>query len=115
MPAVAGFETILPAVTTTPIADVFVWNKLTPRVGFTLARRQARKTIVRGSYAMFASQLPAAQAAFVSPIQYSYAYYNAVDRNEDGVAQLSEILVTQGLQGFAGFDPKNPKRRGEYA
>jgi len=109
VPAVAGFETILPAMTTTPIANAFVWNKLTPRAGFTLALDQARKTIVRGSYAMFASQLPAAQAAFVSPIQYSYAYYNAVDRNEDGVAQLSEILVNQGLQGFAGFDPKNPK------
>jgi hypothetical protein len=109
VPGVAGFETILPAVSTPAISNVFVWNKLTPRVGFTVAVDQARKTIVRGSYAMFASQLPAAQAAFVSPIQYSYAYYNAVDRNGDGVAQLSEILVNQGLQGYAGFDPKNPK------
>jgi hypothetical protein len=107
--AVAGFENLLPAIGTPPIPDVFVWNKLTPRVGFTLAVDQARKTIVRGSYAMFASQLPAAQAAFVSPIQYAYAYYNAVDRNEDGVAQLSEILVNQGLQGYVGFDPTNPK------
>jgi hypothetical protein len=109
VPAVAGFETILPAVATPPIPNAFIWNKLTPRVGFTLAVDQARKTIVRGSYAMFASQLPAAEAAFVSPIQYAYAYYNAVDRNGDGVAQLSEILVSQGLQGYAGFDPKNPK------
>src|SRR4051794_3172730 len=107
--AVAGFETILPAITTAAIPNVFAWNTLTPRVGLTLALDESRKTIVRGSYAMFASQLPPAQAAFVSPIQYSYAYYNAVDRNEDGVAQLSEILVGQGLQGFAGFDPKNPK------
>jgi hypothetical protein len=61
---------------------VFVWNSFTPRVGFTLALGEAHKTIVRGSYAMFASQLPASQAAFVSPIQYAYAYYNAVDRNE---------------------------------
>src|SRR3954454_9814196 len=58
---------------------------------------------------MFATQLAGAQDAVVESIQDSYAYYNAVDRNEDGVAQLSEILISQGLQGFAGFDPKNPK------
>jgi hypothetical protein len=71
---------------------------------------KARKTVVRGSYAMFASQLPGSLAAFVSPIQYSYAYYNAVDRNGDGVAQPNEVLVNQGLQGFYGFDPRNPAR-----
>ncbi len=108
VPAVAGFETLLPALSTPAVHGVFVWNSLTPRVGLTLAVDEARKTIVRGSYAMFASQLPGSQAAFVSPIQYAYAYYNAVDRNGDGVAQLNEILTNQGLQGFAGFDPKHP-------
>ena len=113
MPAVAGFATLLPAISAPPASGVFVWNSFTPRVGFTLALDQARKTIVRGSYAMFASQLPAAQAAFVSPIQYAYAYYNAVDRNGDGIAQLSEVLINQGLQGYVGFDPKNPTARGQ--
>ena len=108
VPAVAGFETLLPALSTPAVDGVFVWNSTTPRVGFTLAVDEARKTIVRGSYAMFASQLPGAQAAFVSPIQYAYAYYNAIDRNADGIAQLSEVLVNQGLQGYGGFDPKNP-------
>jgi hypothetical protein len=108
VPAVTGFTTLLPAISASPVNNVFVWNSFTPRIGFTLAVDEAHKTIVRGSYAMFASQLPASQAAFASPIQYSYAYYNAVDRNEDGVAQLSEVLVNQGLQGYTGFDPKNP-------
>ena len=108
VPAVKGFEAILPALSTPAVGGVFTWNSVTPRVGLALAVDEARKTIVRGSYAMFASQLPAPQAAFVSPIQYAYAYYNAVDRNEDGVAQLGEILVNQGLQGYSGFDPKNP-------
>jgi hypothetical protein len=106
--AVAGFEQLLPSAATGPIDDVFVWTNLTPRVGATLALDEARRTIVRGSYAMFASQLPAAQAAFVSPVQNAYAIYNAVDSNGDGIAQLSEILTAQGLQGFSGFDPKNP-------
>ena len=109
VPAVAGFETLLPAVSTGAVGGVFVWDSVTPRVGFTLAVDDAHKTIVRGSYAMFASQLPSAQAAFVSPIQYAYAYYNAVDKNGDGVAQVSEVLVNQGLQGYVGFDPKNPQ------
>ena len=108
VPAVAGFESILPAITTPAASGVFVWNSFTPRVGFTLALDQARKTIVRGSYAMFASQLPGSEAAFVSPIQYAYAYYNAVDKNGDGIAQLGEILINQGLQGYSGFNPKSP-------
>jgi hypothetical protein len=106
--AVAGFETLLPAVATPPINDVFVWTSLTPRVGVTVALDEARRTIVRGSYAMFASQLPVAQAAFASPVQYAYATYNALDKNGDGIAQLGEILTAQGLQGSTGFDPKNP-------
>ncbi|HMF95867.1 MAG TPA: TonB-dependent receptor [Vicinamibacterales bacterium] len=106
--AVPGFETLLPAVTALPIDNVFTWSNVTPRVSATLAVDESRKTVVRGSYAMFASQLPGSLAAFVSPIQYAYAYYNAVDRNGDGTAQQSEVLLNQGLQGFSGFDPKNP-------
>ena len=61
---------------------------------------EARKTVVRASYAMFASQLPGDEAKFVSPIQYSYAYYNAVDRNGDGVAQLERDPVQPGAAGL---------------
>jgi carboxypeptidase family protein/TonB-dependent receptor-like protein len=108
--AVPGFDTLLPGVTALPIDNVFVWKNVTPRLSATYAVDESRKTVVRGSYAMFASQLPGALATFVSPIQYAYAYYNAVDRNGDGTAQQSEVLVNQGLQGFYGFDPKNPTR-----
>jgi hypothetical protein len=109
VPGVAGIP-ILPALNAPAVPGVFKWNNVTPRVGITYAIDESRKTIVRASYAMFASQLPGDEAKFVSPIQYSYAYYNAVDRNGDGVAQLSEILFNQGLQGYSGFDPTNPTR-----
>jgi hypothetical protein len=109
--AVPGFDAVLPAMSATPIDNVFTWTNVTPRLSAALALDESRKTVVRGSYAMFASQLPGALAAFVSPIQYSYAYYNAVDRNGDGAAQQSEVLVNQGLQGFSGFDPANPSRQ----
>jgi len=108
--AVPGFATVLPAMASTPIDNVFTWTNVTPRLSAAFAVDESRKTVVRGSYAMFASQLPGALAAFVSPIQYSYAYYNAVDRNGDGAAQQSEVLVNQGLQGYSGFDPANPSR-----
>ena len=109
VPGVAGIP-ILPALSAPAVSGVFTWNDIVPRIGVTYAVDQSRKTVVRASYAMFASQLPGDEAKFVSPIQYWYAYYNAVDRNGDGVAQLSELLIDQGLTGFTGFDPTNPGR-----
>jgi len=109
VPGVAGIP-ILPAISAPAVKGVYTWNNVTPRVGFTYAIDDRRKSIVRGSYAMFASQLPGDQAKFVSPVQYSYAYYNAVDRNADGIAQIGEVLFNQGLQGYTGFDPTDPTR-----
>jgi hypothetical protein len=109
VPAVPDIP-LLPAVNAPAVKGVYKWSSVTPRVGLTYALDGDRKGIVRASYGMFASQLPGSEAAFVSPIQYSYAYYNAVDQNADGVAQLTEILFNQGLQGYSGFDPTNPAR-----
>src|SRR3954469_7532599 len=109
VPGVAGIP-ILPALNAPAVEGVFKWNNVAPRIGITYAVDAARKTVARASYAMFASQLPGDEAKFVSPIQYSYAYYNAVDRNGDGIAQLSELKLSDGLQGFTGFDPTNPTR-----
>jgi hypothetical protein len=109
VPGVEGVP-ILPPLNAPAVPGVFTWTNLTPRVGITYAVDEARKSVVRASYAMFASQLPGDEAKFVSPIQYSYAYYHAVDRNGDGLGQLSEILFNQGLISTTGFDPNNPGR-----
>ena len=109
VPGVTGIP-VLPALSAPAVSGVYDWNNVTPRVGVNYALDESHKTLLRASYAMFASQLPGSEASFVSPIQYSYAYYNAVDRNGDGIAQLSEILFNQGLQGYTGFDPNNPSR-----
>jgi hypothetical protein len=122
VPGVPGIA-ILPALSAPAVANVFNFKAALPRVGVTYAVDEARKTVVRASYAMFASQLPGSEAAFVSPIQYSYAYYNAVDKQTsgapcvafgangcDGIAQVGELLFNQGLQGYSGFDPTNPSR-----
>ena len=109
VPGVPGVP-IMPALNAPAVKGVYKWNNLTPRIGVTYAVDNDRRTVVRGSYAMFASQLGGDEAKFISPIQYSYAYYNAVDRNADGIAQIGELLFNQGLQGYSGFDPTNPAR-----
>ena len=109
IPGVSGIG-VLPAVNAPASPDLYIWNTVTPRLGATLALDGARKTVARASYAAFASQLTGTQANFVSPIQMAFAFYNAVDRNRDHIAQVSEILFNEGLQGFIGVDPNDPTR-----
>jgi hypothetical protein len=109
--AVPGFESAgLVALNVPGVEDAIKFNIVTPRVGVNYSLDDTRKTQLRASYAMFAAQLGAADSSVVSPAQYSYIYYNAVDRNGNNTAELSEILFNQGNQGYAGFDPKNPSR-----
>ena len=101
---------LLPALDAPAVDNAIVYNNVTPRVGFTYALDESRKTIVRGSYAAFASQLDSNRAALtVSAIPYySYVYYAAVDTNGNRIADVSEFTT---FQGVAGFDPDNPARR----
>jgi hypothetical protein len=109
--AVPGFEAAgLVALTVPGVPDAIKFNNVTPRVGVNYSLDESRKTQARVSYAIFASQLGATEASVVSPAQYSYIYYNAIDRNGNNLAETSEILFNQGNQGYSGFDPKNPTR-----
>lgn len=108
VPAVAGFETLLPAVSAAARDEVYAWTNVTPRVAVAYAVGSAHPVIARGSYAMFASQLAGTQAAFASPIQNASVTYAAVDADGDGLAQTSELLLSQGIKSSAGFDVKNP-------
>jgi len=107
VPASAALPDLMPALNAPAVKDAIVWNTVTPRVGFTYALNDSRKTIARGSYAAFASQLDANRAPItVSAIPYySYAYYAAVDTNGNRIADVSEFTT---FQGVAGFDPDNP-------
>lgn len=111
VPAVPGIPA-LPALNAPAVKNVYDFKNVTPRIGLTYALDKSRKTLLRTSYAMFTSQLPGSQSSFVSPIQYSYAYYNAIDRNGDHLAQLSEVITTGGIDGKGlqytyGFDVAN--------
>jgi hypothetical protein len=87
-----------------------VWNSFTPRVGMTYAIDEQRKTLLRASYSMFASQLGATAASQVSTIQYSAIYYYALDLNGNKIADPNEIQYDLGNQGYYGFDPSNPSK-----
>jgi hypothetical protein len=119
VPASPALPTLMPALTAPTQKNAIVWNSVTPRLGVTYALNKSRKTIARGSYAVFASQLDSNRAALtVSQIPYySYAYYAAVDTNGNRLADVSEFGE---FLGVAGFDPNhpesgNPDRIGDYS
>jgi hypothetical protein len=101
---------LLPAISATPVEDAVVYNAVTPRLALTYAVNEQRKTLARVSYAMFASQLGAAAASTISPIQDAGISYLARDLNGDRSAQANEIQFASGNLGYFGFDPFNPGR-----
>jgi hypothetical protein len=110
--AVALAPNLLPALTGTAASNAIVWNSITPRGGFTYALDDSRKTLVRGSYAMFASQLSSGAATVLGTIQYSYVYFAGRDNNGDKVVQASELTgnlsTGAGNLGYGGFNIANP-------
>jgi hypothetical protein len=108
VPANPTFPELLPAISTTPVKNAVVWNSVVPRLGVTYALDESRKTILRGSYAIFASQLGDAAASQISTIQYTGIYYYATDLNNNQLADPNEILFNLGPVGYYGFDPSNP-------
>jgi Carboxypeptidase regulatory-like domain len=118
VPASPVLPDLMPALNAPAFKNAIVWNTITPRLGVTYALNKSRRTVVRGSYAIFASQLDSNRAALtVSQIPYySYAYYAAVDTNGNRIADPSEF---RSFLGVAGFDPEhpdqgNPDRIGDY-
>lgn len=101
---------LLRALSATPVDDAVVYNAVTPRLGLTFALNEQRKTLARATYAMFSSQLGAATAGLISPIQNSGISYAATDRNGDRIAQTDEIAFGLGPMGSFGVDPFNPAR-----
>jgi hypothetical protein len=121
VPASKALPSLLPALTATPVKNAIVNSAVSPRVGFTYALTQDRKSILRASYATFASQLGSGAAGTISTIQYSGIYYYAVDLNGNKSADANELLLGLGNAGYYGFDPLNPTKQttvnqiGKYA
>jgi hypothetical protein len=113
---------LLPDLTSTGRDDVIVWNSITPRVGLSYALDEARKTLLRGSYGAFASQLNATAGNFLSTVAYRGVYfYGVTDLNGNRVVDPAEIsgrqcndaIANAGACSYYGFDVDNPGNVGE--
>ncbi len=103
------FPTLLPALKFDGHGTGATWNDISPRVGLSYALDDARKTLVRASYARYAGQLAGATGSFDNPIgAVSYLQYYWDDINGDRLPQKNEVLTGAGLYYFYNIDPANP-------
>lgn len=89
----------------------FTWNNVSPRVGFTYALDEARKTVLRTSYSRYAGQLNTATVGNTNPSSTAgSATYRWVDLNGDHFAQANEVLtdLANFITAGGGFNPTNP-------
>jgi len=110
VPANASFPNILGPINFDGNTAHISWNDISPRAGLNFALDESRKTVVRTSYARYASQLPAGQASFLAPAQSPGAYFAYLwdDFNHDGFAQPNEVRTDLGLQYFNYVNVNNP-------
>ncbi len=106
-PANASFPTVVPAVEYQGSKNLIEWNTISPRVGMSYALDQARKTVLRASYANYAEQLSFGNAAEENPIQYGYLAYEWKDTNGDRIVQPNEVNLNNFLYNF-NIDPDKP-------
>src|SRR5262249_4183244 len=102
-----GFAPYLPDLVSPAQKNVLVWNSASPRLSASYALDESHKTLLRGSYATFASQLGNGSSSFVAVGQYRYVAFDAVDLNGDHIAEPNEIDFNS-LEYWNGFDISNP-------
>jgi len=98
------FPEVLPAIDVADRDAEFSWQQVTPRIGFTLALDRDGRTVLRGGYARFGSQLSAALVSRTAAIAAS-ALFSFEDLDGDGVFDAGE--PTQ-LLSTRGVDPLHP-------
>jgi hypothetical protein len=101
---------VLPGFVAPALNRAIQWNTVSPRAGVAYTVGETRRTVVRASYAAFASQLGVQEAALASAATYAYVYYLALDRNHDKTVDATEILKDSGALGAVGVDLTNPAR-----
>jgi hypothetical protein len=106
-----GFAPYLPDLTSPAQKNVVKFNAASPRLSVSYALDERHKTLLRGSYAMFASQLHNGStdsgASILAVGQYRYIAFDAVDRNGNHIADLDEIDF-DSLSYWNGLDITNP-------
>jgi hypothetical protein len=121
-----ALPSLLPALSAAPVENAIVWNSLMPRAGVTYVLGNERKSVLRGTYAMFASQMASGEADIISPIQNVGIYYEALDLGRQRITPQSRqpwlLRLRSEQPGPAGqrqpdwqlhdpADPGGPDRR----
>ncbi len=91
---------------TTPAQDTIDWSTISPRLGFTYALGEERKTLLRASYARFAEQLGTGTAGFENPIQGGTSVRGAVVY--DGSTILGSFGPPTFTRDFLNFNQVAP-------
>ena len=94
------------------------WDNISPRVGFTYALNESRKTVLRASYARYASQISTGDGTYDNPIgSVSYLAYYWDDANSDQVgpderdpARPGGPVLRQHRPGEPGGRDRRPTR-----
>jgi carboxypeptidase family protein len=102
------YPAVLPDASAPAIDGVIHWKDWSPRVGLTYALGDARKTLLRASYARYANVLnsyPTSQLGAIPGV--AYAYFPWTDTNHNNVVDGGEIDFANRIR-TAGYNPANP-------
>ena len=89
--------------------DVVEWSSLSPRLGLSYALGESRRSVLRASYAYYASQLLFGVVQEVNPVAYGAVAYGWTDGNLDKLVQGDEINFSDFRYSY-GIDQANPNQ-----
>src|SRR5262249_37718254 len=111
-PATANplFPNLLPELVYDGSGPTITWKDLSPRVSASVAVDEARKTVLRASYARYAGQLFPNDVTVANPVGgYStFLAYRWVDKNHDHFVSRDEVLLNDGVLYYNNVDPAHP-------
>jgi hypothetical protein len=104
------FSNLLPDLVYDGSGPTITWKDISPRASLNVALDEARKTVVRASYARYAGQLFPNDVTTANPVGgYSTLLaYKWVDKNGDHFASRDEILLNEGILYYNNVDPAHP-------
>jgi hypothetical protein len=99
------FPEILPDLVYDGAGTKISWSDISPRVGFTYALNDSRKTLLRGNFSIFTQQLAHPDVTTVNPIGgVARVDYRWNDLNNDGfVDSRAEVDLAAGSLGVPAF------------
>jgi len=109
-PANASFPTRLPARKYDGSDTLIDFTDISPRLGFSYALDEARKTVLRGSVARYGAQLSYGNVTTENPLSTAFIAYGWNDLNGDKFPQPNEVGSTALFAG--GINPANPSAAG---